>query len=797
MWGKPRRRTLAVRDASRQSHHLSLRRDDFGIQPFVAAFLVAILLVLAANAGQSAAASPRHQTIIPANRQVFRAASLAKFSGPLPINLSASEFSVTKSVGIQINVATPGRARCRLRVTSKNASLRFPTLLTGSGKKGAWRWLAADQAPTGKWRFAVSCRKGSSRGRAAYEAFIFTPNRSRARGRLLERSTAAIPVGHLATQPRVRRSHRASARTSAANTYPVGQCTWYVKQRRPDIPNYLGNAGGWVAAAQRRGFPTGTVPVAGAVAVWRPYFAGAGGYGHVAYVERVISGGRILISESNWGYPPLRTGSRVIASAGLGFIYGGPAGNGRPAPPAPPPFGASLDGQFPMDSNAQVYVTTGGAAVSVGYNVRFNQGFRVTDFVLRPTTPTTVDRFSSIAGDFPGAVAPNDSHVGYFRTSVRAPADTPPGTYFMQWNTVNVATGQVAALQPSLKLVVSPPVVAPSGQPCPVPAPGGPFTLTPDPSFTASLDAQFAAGAQGKVFAALGEIIPFGFNVRFNQPFSAQNFSLRTDTPGTINFFSTAKGDWRGFQAPNDGHVGYYRANLVVPTCTPPGQYPVKWNVINLATGKWALLQPSFTLAVEPVPLAVFLSPADEQLVPPGGSRSITISVQNNGHTPFVRGQDNLHAVDSRGRDIVYPYCGKVSEWVSGTAVLMKESAVPPRGTATYEVRICGKAGYEGPATLRLQYVREGVAHFNPVFALGLRFGTPPAGPGQLLPSTTEPSSCGKAKSYARNARRALRRARAKLRRANSHSRRSKYRKLLRKRSRQLRSARQIVNNVC
>lgn len=263
-----------------------------------------------------------------------------------------------------------------------------------------------------------------------------------------------------------------------------------------------------------------------------------------------------------------------------------------------PPFRAGLDAQFPVDRLGKVYAVSGGSTVNFGFNVRFNQDFSVPNFVLRPETTGNIAQFATVTGDFPGAKAPNDVRVGYYRAGVRAPADTPPGSYFIRWNAVHKGTGQFGNLQPAFELVVLPPRSAPVGQPCPPPAPGGPFALSSDPSFRASLDAQFPIDAKGRMYVSRGDTVGFGFNVRYNQPFNAQNFALRTDTPGTINYFSTVPGDWRGAVAGNDGSVGFYRASVRVPTCTPSGQYFLRWNPINMATGKWGGIQPSFMLVV-------------------------------------------------------------------------------------------------------------------------------------------------------------------------------------------------------
>jgi hypothetical protein len=60
----------------------------------------------------------------------------------------------------------------------------------------------------------------------------------------------------------------------------------------------------------------------------------------VAYVERVNPDGTYVVSERNWNYNPNVT-LRLVHPGypGVGFVYGGPAGNGPQAPPAltPPP----------------------------------------------------------------------------------------------------------------------------------------------------------------------------------------------------------------------------------------------------------------------------------------------------------------------------------------------------------------------------------------------------------------------------------------------------------------------------
>ncbi|MBO4108437.1 PcsB-like coiled-coil domain-containing protein [Streptococcus suis] len=86
----------------------------------------------------------------------------------------------------------------------------------------------------------------------------------------------------------------ASRNSSSGNTYPVGQCTWGVKQAAPWVGNYWGNANQWLYSASAAGFSTGSTPVVGAVAVWT-----SGAYGHVAVVT-AVNGSQIQVVESNY-----------------------------------------------------------------------------------------------------------------------------------------------------------------------------------------------------------------------------------------------------------------------------------------------------------------------------------------------------------------------------------------------------------------------------------------------------------------------------------------------------------------
>jgi len=83
--------------------------------------------------------------------------------------------------------------------------------------------------------------------------------------------------------------------TNYGNSYPVGQCTWGVKELAPWASNWWGNANTWAIYASAQGYKTGSVPVVGAIAVWD-----GGEYGHVAYVTDVQSETSIQVFECNY-----------------------------------------------------------------------------------------------------------------------------------------------------------------------------------------------------------------------------------------------------------------------------------------------------------------------------------------------------------------------------------------------------------------------------------------------------------------------------------------------------------------
>ena len=87
-------------------------------------------------------------------------------------------------------------------------------------------------------------------------------------------------------------------------SYPWGQCTWYVHQRRKEIgkpvPLTWGHGGDWGDNAKAQGWDVGSKPKAGAGASIKPgNFGAPPPYGHIMFVEKVKDDGGIIVSEAN------------------------------------------------------------------------------------------------------------------------------------------------------------------------------------------------------------------------------------------------------------------------------------------------------------------------------------------------------------------------------------------------------------------------------------------------------------------------------------------------------------------
>lgn len=123
---------------------------------------------------------------------------------------------------------------------------------------------------------------------------------------------APQPVPHAAAPTAYTPATRPLYGNTAGNTYAAGYCTWYAKNKRPDLPNMLGNAVSWVANAAARGYATGAAPRVGAI--------GQQG-NHVVYVESVNPDGTVSISEMNYGGGLFVVHHRTVPASSFTYIY--------------------------------------------------------------------------------------------------------------------------------------------------------------------------------------------------------------------------------------------------------------------------------------------------------------------------------------------------------------------------------------------------------------------------------------------------------------------------------------------
>src|SRR5579884_392049 len=86
--------------------------------------------------------------------------------------------------------------------------------------------------------------------------------------------------------------------------FAYGNCTYWANMRYHELTGYwvpwLGNAYQWAYGAQGSGWVVSATPRVPSIIVLQPYVQGAGGYGHVAVVERINSDGSVYTSNYNW-----------------------------------------------------------------------------------------------------------------------------------------------------------------------------------------------------------------------------------------------------------------------------------------------------------------------------------------------------------------------------------------------------------------------------------------------------------------------------------------------------------------
>ena len=100
--------------------------------------------------------------------------------------------------------------------------------------------------------------------------------------------------------------------SSSGNAYEPGQCVWFIKNMRPELPNNWGSAVSWLRNAQAQGWPTGSEPRVGAVG-WTS--------GHVVLITAVNPDGTVDIKDMNGRWIPFEIGYGRYSASKYQYIY--------------------------------------------------------------------------------------------------------------------------------------------------------------------------------------------------------------------------------------------------------------------------------------------------------------------------------------------------------------------------------------------------------------------------------------------------------------------------------------------
>lgn len=146
-----------------------------------------------------------------------------------------------------------------------------------------------------------------------------TPEKEAVKATATTATTTAQPEKTAATtQAAAPQKVAAPTYSTAGNSYPAGQCTWFVKNALSWVGNNWGNASGWASSAAAAGRVVNGQPAVGSVVVFAPGQSGAGALGHVAVVD-AVNGDSVSISEGN--YAGMAYHTRTISASGLTFIH--------------------------------------------------------------------------------------------------------------------------------------------------------------------------------------------------------------------------------------------------------------------------------------------------------------------------------------------------------------------------------------------------------------------------------------------------------------------------------------------
>ncbi|MFC6179041.1 LysM peptidoglycan-binding domain-containing protein [Weissella sagaensis] len=274
-----------------------------------------------AAAQQSAATSAANAKVAAESAAAQQSAATSAANAKVAAESAAAQSAATsaanaKTVAESAAAESAATSAANAKAAAESAAAQQSAATSAANAKAAAESAAAQQSAATS---AANAKAAAESAAAQQSAATSAANAKAAAESAAAASQAAAQPQQVAATTTAKPTSVASTNT-AGNTYPYGQCTWFVKGDLGWVGNYWGNASAWPASAAAAGHTVNGTASVGAVAYFAPGVGGASGYGHVAVVDSVNGDGTITISESNYAGKLYNT--RTISTSSVsGYIH--------------------------------------------------------------------------------------------------------------------------------------------------------------------------------------------------------------------------------------------------------------------------------------------------------------------------------------------------------------------------------------------------------------------------------------------------------------------------------------------
>jgi surface antigen/LysM repeat protein len=280
-----------------------------------------------AAAQQSAATSAANAKVAAESAAAQQSAATSAANAKVAAESAAAQSAATsaanaKTVAESAAAASAATSAANAKAAAESAAAQQSAATSAANAKAAAESAAAQQSAA----TSAANAKAAAESAAAQQSAATSAANAKAAAESAAAQQSAAASSQAAAQPQQVAATTTAKPTSVAstntagNTYPYGQCTWFVKGDLGWVGNYWGNASAWPASAAAAGHTVNGTASVGAVAYFAPGVGGASGYGHVAVVDSVNGDGTITISESNYAGKLYNT--RTISTSSVsGYIH--------------------------------------------------------------------------------------------------------------------------------------------------------------------------------------------------------------------------------------------------------------------------------------------------------------------------------------------------------------------------------------------------------------------------------------------------------------------------------------------